>query len=355
MSALTPAGTDPDALYEAFSSGREAVTQEEGVYLGRVEFSASDYLNPKQRKRVDKLGQFSIVGAKLSLEDAGIEVSDENRERIGALVGTGVGPMESMEAFAKPVVEDGAAGANPGVFPNTVYNAAGGQVAIKLSTLGPGSTVCVGHSSGAASLAYCYDLTRGDHADAMVSIAADTLTDTVVDAYRELGVLRGNGGGGLALAEAGVALVLERASKAEARGARVYGELRGYGIASDAKGLGKVDREGEGLERAMRIALERSGVDPGEIAAVLSSQTGLEVPDEAERKAIERVFGDGANVIAPKLTLGEPIGAGAAVSAALALKGWEKGGDAVPSGPVLINSLSLGGTNYALVLAPAGN
>ena len=350
LSALTCAGTDLDALWEAYRSGRDCTASEDGVRLGRVDLAAGDFLSPKERKRVDRLGLFSIISSRLAIEDAGIELTDENRTRVGAVLGTGVGPMESMEGFAAGVIEEGAAGANPAVFPNTVYNAAGGQVAIKVGLLGSATTVTAGHGAGASSLCYGYDLTAMDHADAVVCLGADTLTDTVITAYKELGVLSGDG---FALSEAGVAVLVERLGQAQARGAEPYGEVLGYAVTSDALGIGRVDPEGEGLERAMRGALERAGVEPGDVAAVWATSCGLPIVDDAEAKAIERVFGDGAKVIAPKVGLGEPMGAGASLNAALALKGWKEGdADASPRGPILVNSASLGGTNFSIVLAP---
>jgi 3-oxoacyl-[acyl-carrier-protein] synthase II len=350
LAALTPAGTGLDALWEAYASGRDCTSREDGLRVGRVELSASDYLSPKERKRVDRLGLFSIISSKLALEDAGVEVTDENRNRIGVILGTGVGPMESMEQFAAGVIEDGANGANPAVFPNTVYNAAGGQVALKVGLLGSATTVTAGHAAGASSLCYGGDLTSRDHADAIICLGADTLTETVIEGYRELGVLGDNG---FALSEAGVAVLVERLGKAQARGARVYGELRGYGITSDARGIGRIDPGGEGIERAMAVALERAGVDPSEVAAVWAARCGLAVADEAEASAIERLLGDAVPVMAPKLLLGEPMGASASVNVALALKGWQEGDEAKsPKGPVLVNSMSLGGTNFSVVLAP---
>src|SRR4029077_9575200 len=105
-------------------------------------------------------------------------------------------PMESMEGFSVGVIEEGASGANPAVFPNTVYNAAGGQVAIKIGALGPASTVTVGHAAGASSLCYGCELAGADHADAMLCLGADSLIDTVIAAYRELGVLGSPADGG---------------------------------------------------------------------------------------------------------------------------------------------------------------
>jgi 3-oxoacyl-[acyl-carrier-protein] synthase II len=351
IGALTAAGTDLDALWQAYTSGRETWADEESIRIGRVELKAGDFLSAKERKRVDRLGLFSIISSKLALDDAGVEVDDDNRNRIGVILGTGVGPMESMEAFAAGVIEDGAGGANPAVFPNTVYNAAGGQVALKVGLLGSATTVTAGHAAGMSALCYGYDLTSRDHADAIICLGADTLTDTVVEGYRALGVL---GDDGFALAEAGVAIMAERHGKAEARGGRIYAEILGYSVTSDARGIGRVDPEGEGIERAMRGALERAGVEPGSVAAVWSSKTGLSVPDEAEDKAIGRVFGQDTPVMAPKLKLGEPMGAGGSLGVALALKGWQEGDEEhSPKGPIVVNSTSLGGTNFSMVLAPA--
>jgi 3-oxoacyl-[acyl-carrier-protein] synthase II len=277
LGALTPAGTDLESLWQAYSSGRDCTSVEGGARLGRVEFSAADFLGPKERKRVDRLGLFSIIASRQALADAGLEPTDENRTRIGAILGTGVGPMESMEDFAVGVIEEGAGGPNPAVFPNTVYNAAGGQVALKVGVLGSASTVTVGHAAGAVSLCYGCDLAATDHADAVLCLGADSLTDTVVTAYRELGILagassNGSGSSGLALAEAGVAVLIERLSFARQRGARIHGEVLGYAITSDARGIGRVDPEGEGLERAMRLALDLAGVPAQELAAVWAAR-----------------------------------------------------------------------------------
>jgi 3-oxoacyl-[acyl-carrier-protein] synthase II len=348
LGALTPAGTSSEALWAAYEAGRDCTSAEDGTRLGRVDFSASDFLGPKERKRVDRLGLFSIIASRQALEDAALELDDENRTRVGAILGTGVGPMESMEDFSVGVIEEGAGGANPAVFPNTVYNAAGGQVAIKVGALGSASTVTVGHAAGAAALCYGRDLAATDHADAVLCLGADSLTGTVIDAYRELGVLAGADATGMALAEAGVAVLVERLGWALARGARIRGEVLGYGITSDAAGIGRIDPDGEGLERAMRQALERADIAAGELAAVWAARCGLALAGEAEAKALARVAPE-TKVNAPKLLLGEPMGAGPSLNLALAMAAWEHDTDV---GPVLVNATSLGGTNIALVLAP---
>jgi 3-oxoacyl-[acyl-carrier-protein] synthase II len=160
----------------------------------------------------------------------------------------------------------------------------------------------------------------------------------------------GANGQGFALAEGSVALVVERLSHAEARGAKPLAEVLGYAITSDAQGVGRIDTEGHGIEAAMRLALERAGLEPSDVGTIWATAAGLEVADDAEAKAIERVFGEGVEVAKPKLVLGEPMGAGGSLNAALAIESWRSGG--AEAKPALVNSLSLGGTNFSIVLGP---
>ena len=354
VATLTSAGTDPQEVLSAFKEQKQVTRAANGTWVGRPDFDPAEFMSPKERRRVDRLGVWSIIAARQALKDAALEVTEENRGRVGAIIGTGVGPMESMEAFSRPVFDEGPAAANPAVFPNTVWNAAGGQVAMQVGVVGVTSTVTAGHAAGAQSLSYAYDLLRTDHADAVVALATDTMTDAVIQGYQDLGVLTKSEPGsadahGFALAEGSVGLVLERLSHAQARGATPLAEVLGYAVTSDAEGVGRVDPEGKGIEAAMRSALERAGLQPADIGTIWANASGLEVVDEAERQAIERVFGDGANVVKPKLLFGEPMGMGGSLNAALAVQSWRSGEDGRPA---LVNSLSLGGTNIAIVLGP---
>jgi 3-oxoacyl-[acyl-carrier-protein] synthase II len=351
IATLTDAGCDAEAVWKALAEERVCTQEENGARIGRVDLDPSPFLSPRDRRRMDRLGIFAVVASRIALQDAGIELTDENRNRVGVIFGTGVGPMESMENFSRPLFEEGPAAANPAVFPNTVYNAAAGQVAMQVGAVGPASTVTAGHAAGASAICYAYDLARCNQADAIIAVAADTLTDTVIQGYRALGLLS-SGDKGFALAEAGVALVLERYSAARARGARIYGEMLGYGIASDAKGAGRFNLRGFGLESAMRTALDRAGFGPEDVTTIWANSNGHRHADAAEAKAIRRLCGDRCPVVAPKRLFGEPMGAGGSLNAALALMRWQHGdaGEA-PAGPVLVNSCSMGGTHFSLVLA----
>jgi 3-oxoacyl-[acyl-carrier-protein] synthase II len=345
LAALTSAGSSLDELWDAFASGRDCTVEEDGVRLGRAAFDVGVHLNPKQRRRMDRLGMFAVIASKLALQDAGLAINEDNAERTGVIFGTGVGPMESMEKFSRPLFTDGPRAANPAVFPNTVYNAAGGQVAMHLGTVGPASTVTSGHAASANALIYAGDLLGTDQADAMLAVGADCLTDTVTAAYRGLGLLSRSRG--FALGESGVALLLERRGKAGDRQARSYAEVLGHGIASDGMGAGHWNPRGNGVERAIRAALDQAGLQPGDVQSVWTSGAGLRSADQPEANAITRVFGHGTATFAPKRLLGEPMGAGGALNTVLAALSLRRGHT---DGPALVLSSSLGGTHFAVLI-----
>lgn len=356
ISTLTAAGNSPDAVWNAFVTNQVCTQLENDVQVGRVHLDPAGFLTSRDRRRMDRLGILSVVATQLVLLDAEIRVTPENQNRIGVMFGTGLGPMESLEKFFHPLLEEGIKGANPAIFPNTVYNAAAGLVSIHTGIVGPSSTVTAGHAAGASALCYGYDLVASGQADAMVCIATDTLTEHVILGYKELNLLSSNSvvpfaGHGFALAEGSVALVLERLSSAKARNARIYGQMLGYGIASDSKGVGRFDLRGAGLEQAMKIAMSRSHVEPSDVMAIWANAAGYRPADIAEAAALRRLFPVSLDVISPKKVLGEPIGVGGMLNAALALKAWQQPGYyPAPTGAVLVNSCSLGGTHFSIAL-----
>jgi 3-oxoacyl-[acyl-carrier-protein] synthase II len=342
----------------------DSATDVDAYDVGRIDIDAGLWLTARERRRMDRLCVLAVVAAKQALADAGLDPRNGAGDRIGVVLGTGIGPMESMENFARPVIDDGPSAANPAVFPNTVYNAAAGQVAMHTGAVGPTSTLSVSHASGAAAIGYAQALLEADEADAIICIGVDTLTDQVIRSYAELGLLGTPDRPGMRLAEAAVGLVLERAGSARARGAPAYGELAGHAITGDGRGIGSCDPQGFAVERAMAQALDRAGVAEDEVTVIWSSAAGLKVWDRAEDRAIQRLFACSpveANpkvlkpkvrqpkVYRPKVTLGEPIGASGSLSVLLALQSWQ---DGERRGPVLVNSASLGGSYVSLLVRP---
>jgi 3-oxoacyl-[acyl-carrier-protein] synthase II len=346
---ITSAGEGAEALWEAYAAGRRQGAPEDGLRLARVEFDRSAAGSARARRRMDRISQLAVAVCRAALAAAGADDDPDAVAATGVVLGTGIGPMESSERFTVPVLSSGARAANPAVFPATVFNGAAGQVSIVLGTKGPTSTLTSGHAAGAAALGVAYDMLRAGRAERLLVPAVEALSPAMLDAYRSIPLFGSAAGRRYTLAEAGIALVLERRSSAERRGATIHAVVQGHATASDACGIGRWDRSGEGVERAMREALRSAGLRPDQISAVWANAAGLAAADRPEQAAVERVF-DLAQVRfeAPKRVLGEPIGAGAHLSAVLAIGAWREGA----ARPVLINSSSLGGTHTSLVLSP---
>ncbi|MEV6096106.1 beta-ketoacyl-[acyl-carrier-protein] synthase family protein [Nocardia sp. NPDC051981] len=344
IGVLIGGASDADQLWDAWTGGIVTTEPHQGLRLARVGTDPGADIPAKARRRMDRLGQLAVATSQQALAAAGLTA----HEGVGVVVGTGIGPMSSISRFFEPTVLGGPTQGSPAIFPNTVFNAAAGQVAMALGAKGPTSTLTSGHAAGAAALGTAFDLLRAGRADAVLCTGADELSPYALDAYRGAGLFTGRHGRGFRLAEGSVTLLLERASVARQRGATPIALLAGYATTSDALGIARWDPRGRGMERAMRDALASAGVSPADLAAVWTAAAGLPVVDGPERRAIDRL-GLSANCARPepKRVLGDPIGAGAQLAAALAITAWQRGGD---HGPVLVNGSSLGGTHTSFVL-----
>lgn len=347
---ITSAGEGAEVLWDAYAAGRRQGAPEDGLRVARVEFDRSAVGTPRERRRMDKVSQLAIASCRVALGAAGADADADAVAATGVVLGTAIGPMESSERFTVPVLSEGVQEANPAVFTNTVYNGAAGHVAMALGTKGPTSTLTSGHAAGAAALGVAYDMLRAGRAERLLVPAVEAFSPATLAAYRSIPLFGSAAGRRYTLAEAGIALVLERRSSAERRGAPIHAVVLGHATASDACGIGRWDPSGDGVERAMRKALRSAGLRPDHVAAVWASAAGLAAADRPEQAAVERVFDMGrVRIEAPKRVLGEPVGAGAHLSAVLAVGAWRGGGD---RRPVLVNSSSLGGTHTSLVLSP---
>jgi 3-oxoacyl-[acyl-carrier-protein] synthase II len=348
---ITSAGEGAEPLWEAYAAGLRPGDPEDGLRVARVEFDRSAAGSARERRRMDKVSQLAVAVCRAALGAAGADDDADAVAATGVVLGTGIGPMESSERFLVPVLSEGARAANPAVFPSIVHNGAAGLVAIALGTKGPTSTLTSGHAAGAAALGVAYDILRAGHAERLLVPAVEAFSPGTLDAYRSIPLFGSAAAHGYTLAEAGITLVLERRASAERRGAPIHAVVLGHATASDACGIGRWDPSGDGMERAMREALRSAGLRPDHISTVWANAAGLAAADRPEQAAVERVFDmDQVRFEAPKRVLGEPVGAGAHLSAVLAIGGWRQGG---AHRPVLINSSSLGGTHTSLVLSPA--
>ncbi|TDD72709.1 3-ketoacyl-ACP synthase [Jiangella aurantiaca] len=350
QSLLGPFGDGVAAARAALDAGTPIPADPQGR-AATMTVDPEPYLSRKARRRMDRMTVTAVVTAAKALAQAGY-VDAADRAGIGVILGTSAGPVESMARFTRGVLADGASGADPAVFPSTVYNQAAGQVAQQLGLYGPTSTVSAGHASGAAALAYGYELVRTGRADTIVCLALDLIDDLVVRAYRDLGVLsRTPGDRRFAITDTSVAIVLERRETARRRGRRPMAELAGYGAASRIRPGGvSWDIDGDASARAVTQALRAAGAAPDEITRLWPAAAGLEPADRGERSGLANAFGGRLPALrTPKAVLGEPVGPGGALSAALAVD--ELAGDP-HGGAALVHATSLGGSAMSLVLRP---
>jgi len=349
MALLSSAGVGVEAAWDLVKNRRRSPRFSETTRCARISADLTSTVG-REGRRLDRLSLLSLAVAKDAIADAGLVINSRNGPRVGVVFGTAIGPAEVSEEFCRQVWTDGPDAANPALFPNIVHNAAGGHVSIHTGAVGVATTVCTGHAAGAAAVCYAHDLLSSDKADAVICIAADVLTDSVCDAYRDLGMFSSDAPEAC-LAESAVGLVLEREGSARARGARLYGAVSGYGIASDALGIGRSDARGSGLERAIRTAVERAGRQSLDVETVWAGCFGQRVLDRAEARAIRRSLPRASQVFMPRLFLGEPLGAGGPLGVALAMHQWQNGGAAHP-GLAIVNSSSLGGVHVSIALEP---
>lgn len=334
---ISSAGLGKEAFWEAISTGQSCIRPitsfDASAYSCQVAgdipaFDAKQFLSPKDMRRMDLSTKYALITSKLALQDAKLEVTDENRERVGIIAGTGNGPAEAATQFHRPLIEEGPAGANPAIFPNTVFNAAPGQVAIHLQLNGVTSTLTAERASSAHALAYAFDLLRRGLNDAVlcpameefheVNLAGVTGLKLASETPRPFDSQRN----GYTPSGGAITLVLETLDSAQARGAHIYGEILSYGMSSDGVPTGGHDISGVQVGRAIQNALDEAGIQPQELDYICASANGDRASDLSEARGISAALGDYATkvpVSTIKATLGEPFAVAGAFNVAAGL------------------------------------
>ncbi|HSP80378.1 MAG TPA: beta-ketoacyl synthase N-terminal-like domain-containing protein, partial [Myxococcaceae bacterium] len=246
---------------------------------------------------------YTCVAAGLALKDAALQQGRVPGTRIGVVVGLTRGPLEAQGRFFADARRSGIEQVSPKHFAGSVVSTIAGQVAQSLQLRGLSSTVVDGPTSGLHALVHACELLRDDDTvDALVVVAADELGRRVQDLYERRGWLADADAealrpydpeaNGLMLGEGAVAVVLERSSSARARGARVRARLPGCGQTADGRGFLRMEPEGRGLERAMRLALEEAGLEAGAVDVAYGHGRGVPGYDGREALAFQRLLGD---------------------------------------------------------------
>lgn len=349
IGVVTAAGAGRDALWNAVVDGRSlAAPVESGladpIAVCRIaDFQPGEYINPALLRRLDRFTQLSLASVRLAVDDAALSTLGEE-ERTGSVLTTTHGPFNTTEGYLRTLVESGPNMVSPAQFSSTVTNVATGHISMTYQLKGASSTL-----TGSSSVTYGLNLLRDQKADVMIAVGAEEYIPTIARAYHKLGLL-GNGETGLLIGEGSAALVLESLSHAKARGARIYGEILGYGITCDAVGNENVavrDPSGAMVAEAFRQAIERAHIEAAQVGCIVSSANGLASHDRAEAAAIQAVFGaDQPQRVSVKPVIGDTCGASGIIGVAVGLLALREGLHSY----VLSHSAEIGGNNIAILL-----
>jgi 3-oxoacyl-[acyl-carrier-protein] synthase II len=402
IGAITPIGTSVEGLWAGLRAQRSAVRLitrfDPSPFRSQIaaevnDFIATDFLERKRARRLDRFGHFSVIAARLALEDAGLDLGAEDRERIGSMMGTALAGVGYAEEQCGVFYRTGVRDLDP-ILALTVFGgAASCNVAIEFGLQGPNSTNAMSCASGTIAMGDGFRQIRDGYADVMVCggveaplaplcfgafaiiRAMSTRNDDPTSASRPFDKDRD----GFVMGEGAAVMVLEEYTRAVARGAKIYGEVLGYGLSNDAYHMTAPRPDGSQAARTMRRALEDAMLSPTDINYVNAHGSSTPLNDATETLAIKKVFGEHAyrmQVSGTKGYYGHALGASGAIEAAicaLALANdWlpptvnlatpddgcdldyiPRAGRPAQVDHILSNSFGFGGVNASLVLRRA--
>jgi len=343
IGAVTPVGSGKKAYWEGLTSGASGIgritlfdTEGFDVKIGGevTGFDPGDYVDRKESRRMDRFAQFAVAGALQAIEDARLEINEHNATRVGVLIGSGIGGLQSLEDQIRVLIEKGPSRVSPFVIPMMIADMATGHVSIITGAKGPGSTVVTACATGAHALGDSMEILRRGDADVMIAGGSEAaITPIGVSGFGNMKAMTNKfndnptaasrpfeaGRDGFVIGEGAGVIILETLEHAESRGAHIYCELVGYGMTSDAYHMTQPVPGGEGVARAMRLALEDANVVPEQVDYINAHGTSTPLNDAAETQALKLAFGDHAYKLAissTKSMTGHLLGAAGAIEAA---------------------------------------
>jgi 3-oxoacyl-[acyl-carrier-protein] synthase II len=350
LGAVTPLGQTVDEFWDGLVAGRTGIgpltlASTDGYpckVAGEVKaWEPERFIERKAARRMARCSQFRVAAAGQALEDAGLDLARENRDRIGVLVGNGGGGYPNIQEAVETIVQRHGMKMDPLFFPKSLGNMAAAQVSLQYGLRGYNSTICTACAAGTQAIGEAAMLIRSGRAEIVLTGGCEAgiselglsgfsvmraLTDIEdpATASRPFDARRN----GFVPAEGAGALVLESEEHARARGARIYAEIAGFGCTCDAFHVVAPPEDGEGAARAMAEALQDAGVSPDEVDYVNAHATSTPLGDTAETAAIKRVFGEAAYklaVSATKSMIGHGLGASGGMETVATVKTVETG------------------------------
>ncbi|MCQ2348279.1 MAG: beta-ketoacyl-ACP synthase II [Paludibacteraceae bacterium] len=352
MGVLTPVGNDLASMWDAMKAGKSGATDitafDSTLYKTHFAcevkgFDPTPLLDRKEARKLDRFAQFAVWTAKQALDDSGLNLEEENRERIGSIWASGMGGLTSLEedsmAYARG---DGTPRFSPFYIPKSIINMGAGHISLMFGLKGINYGVASACSSSGHAIASAFDAIRLGRADVILSGGSDaditysgiggfnsmhalsTRNDSPATASRPFSKSRD----GFVLGEGAACLILEELEHAQRRGAKIYAELVGAGMNADAHHMTAPDPEGKGAARVMQEAMQDAGITPDQVDYINAHGTSTPLGDICELKAIQAVWGEDAyrlNISSTKSMTGHMMGATGAVEAAATIMALKEG------------------------------
>jgi len=338
---VTPCGVGVDNVWNNILNGRSGIgpltrfdtARFDTKFAGEVKvFNPEDYVPPKEVKKMDLFIHYALGAAHEAVNDAALDMANEDSERVGVVVGTGLGGLPTIERYHSVFLERGPGRITPFFIPMLIANEAPGHVAIQHGFKGPNLCIVTACATGAHSIGEAFRIIQYGDADVMVAGGSEAnLTPLTVGGFNAMKALSTRNDApekasrpferdrdGFVVAEGSGILIMEELEHAQKRGARIYAELAGYGYNGDAYHITAPCPDGDGFIRCMKMALRDAGIAPDEVDYINAHGTSTKLNDYIETLAIKEVFKEKAYTIpvsSTKSMTGHLLGAAGAVEA----------------------------------------
>ena len=351
VGVVSALGTGLEKNWEALTKGQSGIapitrfdaSQLPTQIAGEVkDFNPEDWIDKKEVKKMDLFIQYAMAAADMAMADSGLQITEANAERVGVVVGSGLGGLPTIEKYHEAMTEGGYRKITPFFIPMLIINLAPGQISIKHGAKGPNLSSVSACATGTHSIGDAFRMIQRGDADAMIAGGTEsTITPLAIGGFNVMKALStrnddptaasrpfDKGRDGFVMAEGAGIVILEEYEAAKARGAKIYGEVCGYGLTGDAYHLTAPSPGGEGAARCMKMALSTAGVKPEEVDYINAHGTSTPFNDLYETLAIKSVFGNHAKslmVSSTKSMTGHLLGAAGGVEAVYSLLAMDRG------------------------------
>lgn len=350
MGAITPIGLSVEEFWANVKkgvTGFDFITKfDASEYKCKIAaevkgFEGKNFMDFKAAKRMELFCQYAVAASKEAMEDAGVDMEKEDPYRVGVAVGSGIGSLQAMEREHQKLLEKGPNKVNPLLVPMMICNMAAGNVSIQFGLKGKSINVVTACATGTNCIGEAFRTIQYGDADIMLAGGTESsVTPIGIAGFTALTALSSSEDparcsipfdkdrSGFVMGEGAAVLVLEELEHAKARGAKIYGEIVGYGCSSDAFHITSPAEDGSGAAKAMENAMTDAGVDPSQVTYINAHGTSTHHNDLFETRAIKLVFGEHAGnvkVNSTKSMVGHLLGAAGAIEAITCIKELQEG------------------------------